>query len=133
MLVCVNRACLWCKNSILYQLRGSDSDGWVAEDPHSAVEKQLLLRALCWSLGLLPGQGWSGQPGHVLSPRAGWFLAVGRGRCRPKLRCVVGTGARRQNVPWSYLLSSGLWMDGGSCPSACQPGVFRTCYIPFVK
>lgn len=66
-------------------------------------------------------------------PKSRIVSGCGMWSLQAKLRRVVGMGAGRQNVPWSYLLSSGLWMAGVSCPSACQPGVFRTCYIPFIK
>lgn len=104
-------------------------DGWVAEGPHSAMEKRLLLGALCWSLRLLPGQGCSGQPRHMLSPRAGQFLAAGHGL---KAEMCAEHRSRVTECAMELPVVSGLWMMVTFAPLPVSLASLRLVNIPFL-
>lgn len=99
-------------------------DGWVAEDPHSAMEKRLLLGALCWSLCLLPG-----QPRHMLSPRAGWFLAAGHGL---RAEMCAGHRSRVTGCAMELPVVSHLWMMVTCAPLPVSLASLRLVNIPFL-
>lgn len=104
-------------------------DGWGAADPHSAMEKRLLLRALCWSLCLLPGHGCSGQPGRMLSPGTGWFLAAGHGL---KAELCAEHRGRVTGCAKELPVVSGPWMMVTFAPLPVSLASLRLVNIPFL-
>lgn len=104
-------------------------DGWVAEDPHSTMERKLLLGALYWSLCLLPGQGCSGQPRHMLSPRAGWFLAARHGL---KAEMCAEHRSRVTGCAMELPVVSGLWMMVTCAPLPVNLASLRLVNILFL-